>query len=109
MSQMWKRKRLFSLEETLRLVTNDDCLGIRDAGISTDGNDVGDTPISDKNLSDVGTKSEATEEGINDLNIFTLSNTEKLCEEALTLIGNVNDIFSLLLQLSKSDERYRMP
>ena len=62
-----------------------------------------------KNLSDVGTKSEATEEGINDLNIFTLSDTEKLCEEALTLIGNVNDIFTLPLELSKSDERYRLP
>ena len=59
------------------------------ASISTDGNDVEDIPISDKNLSDVGNKSEATEEGINDLNIFTLSDTEKLCEEALTLIGHV--------------------
>ena len=76
------------------------------ASISTDGNDVEDIPISDKNLSDVGTKSEATEEGINDLNIFTLSDTEKLCEEALTLIGHVNDIFSLPLELSRSDERY---
>ena len=76
MSQMWKCKKLFSLEETLTLVTSDDCLGIdtfsnRDAGISTDGNDVEDIPISDENISDVGTKSEATEEGINDLNIFT--------------------------------------
>ena len=51
-----------------------------------------------------------------------MSDADKLCEEALALIGNVNDIFSLpppeykryrmsqkeLPELIKSDQRYRM-
>ena len=75
MSGKWKSKKSFTFEETVRLVTSDDFVGIdtsenRDPGISTSRNDVEAFPIPEQNLSDVGTKSEATEGEINDLNIF---------------------------------------